>query len=391
MSPEFEMVGAGRKTDPQANYDFLHSNDPNIQSVLDTAMVNSLSIGEAWLAGSSPMSDGDDPSYLDVGMNLIGDRIKSNFGDLEALVAIGSRSVGEVVSGLTMIMTGGDVGAGRAVGEAFAYMPRTEYGQQRLQKVGEVMEPIAQGLEWTRTTLGDFGYEVGGAWLGAGLSAVPDALLAFAAPEARGAFGAVSSSAYNGLKATGRVFAPTAGRMAESFLDSQGLILRIVPEGPRSVPKPGDYDFMGPLLGPNRGIDYGALDALGRPTGVRATIAEDMIGTGTPANPSITPPGWSGNVSLFNEARGHLLGNQLGGSGNVAENIVTLQQNPANSPFMRGFENQVRSAVESGQIVQYSSTPIYNGSNLVPRGITLSGSGSGGFDLNVTILNPPGF
>jgi hypothetical protein len=39
--------------------------------------------------------------------------------------------------------------------------------------------------------------------------------------------------------------------MAESFLDSQGLILRIVPEGPRSVPKPGDYDFMGPLLGPN--------------------------------------------------------------------------------------------------------------------------------------------
>jgi hypothetical protein len=40
--------------------------------------------------------------------------------------------------------------------------------------------------------------------------------------------------------------------MAESFLDSQGLILRIVPEGPRSVPKPGDYDFMGPLLGPDK-------------------------------------------------------------------------------------------------------------------------------------------
>jgi hypothetical protein len=40
--------------------------------------------------------------------------------------------------------------------------------------------------------------------------------------------------------------------MAESFLDSQGLILRIVPEGPRSVPKPGDYDFMGPLVGPGK-------------------------------------------------------------------------------------------------------------------------------------------
>ncbi|ARR56356.1 hypothetical protein HY78_24315 [Rhizorhabdus wittichii DC-6] len=139
------------------------------------------------------------------------------------------------------------------------------------------------------------------------------------------------------------------------------------------------------------GIEYGALDALGRPTGVRATITQDMIGTGTAANPSIIPPGWSGNGRLFNEARGHLLGRQLGGSGDLAENLVTLQQNPANSPVMRGFENQVRSAVEGGQVVRYSSTPVYNGSNLAPRGITLSGKGSGGFDLNVTVLNPAGW
>ncbi|THD75227.1 MAG: hypothetical protein E7812_17590 [Phenylobacterium sp.] len=91
------------------------------------------------------------------------------------------------------------------------------------------------------------------------------------------------------------------------------------------------------------------------------------------------------------QVRGHLLGAQLGGSGDVAENLVTLEQNPANSPVMRSFENQVRAAVEGGQTVQYSSTPIYNGSNLVPRGITLSGSGSGGFKLNVTVLNPPGY
>jgi hypothetical protein len=138
-------------------------------------------------------------------------------------------------------------------------------------------------------------------------------------------------------------------------------------------------------------IEYGPLDALGRPTGVRATITQDMIGTGTAANPSITPPGWSGNGTLFNEARGHLLGRQLGGSGDLAENLVTLQQNPANTPTMRGFENLTRSTVEGGQVVQYSSTPIYNGTNLVPRGVTLSATGSEGFDLNVTILNPPGF
>ena len=64
---------------------------------------------------------------------------------------------------------------------------------------------------------------------------------------------------------------------------------------------------------------------------------------------------------MYNEARGHLLGAQLGGSGDVAENLVTLQQNPATSPIMRGFENQVRAAVEGGQTVNYSVTPIYNG------------------------------
>jgi hypothetical protein len=138
-------------------------------------------------------------------------------------------------------------------------------------------------------------------------------------------------------------------------------------------------------------IDYGSLDALGRPTGVRATITQEMIGTGTPANPSIIPPGWSGNGTLFNEARGHLLGAQLGGSGDVVENLVTLQQNPANTPFMRSLEFQVRNAVEGGQIVQYSATPIYNGTSLVPRGITLSARGSGGYSLDVTVLNPPGY
>jgi len=93
---------------------------------------------------------------------------------------------------------------------------------------------------------------------------------------------------------------------------------------------------------------------------------------------------------LFNEARGHLLGAQLGGSGDITENLVTLQQNPANSPIMRGFENQVRAAVEGGQTVNYSVTPIYNGSNLVPRGITIMGTESDGFSLGVSVLNPIG-
>jgi len=137
-------------------------------------------------------------------------------------------------------------------------------------------------------------------------------------------------------------------------------------------------------------IAYGALDDLGRPTGVTARITPDMIGTGTKADSSIIPPGWSGNGALHNESRGHLLGRQLGGSGDMPENLVTLEQNPANSPVMSGFETKVRNAVEDGQPVEYSVTPNYEGDNLVPRGVTLSARGDSGFQLDVTILNPPG-
>ncbi|MBN8781339.1 DNA/RNA non-specific endonuclease [Thiobacillus sp.] len=133
-------------------------------------------------------------------------------------------------------------------------------------------------------------------------------------------------------------------------------------------------------------MSYGALDTFGRPTGVSATITRDMLGTGSPASRSIIPPGFEGGAT--GQARGHLLGNQLGGSGSDARNLVTIQQNPANTPVMRGYENQVRSAVEQGQAVRYSATPIYNGSDLAPHGITINASGSQGFTLDVTILNP---
>jgi len=141
-----------------------------------------------------------------------------------------------------------------------------------------------------------------------------------------------------------------------------------------------------PVLAQPGQVNYGALDSLGRPTGVNATLTDDMLGTGTRPDQSIIPPGFQGGAA--GQARGHLLGAQLGGSGDLPENLVTLQQNPANSPVMRGFENQTAAAVRSGQTVNYSSVPIYQGANQIPRGITITGSGSGGFQLGVTVLNP---
>jgi RHS repeat-associated protein len=144
-------------------------------------------------------------------------------------------------------------------------------------------------------------------------------------------------------------------------------------------------EFLAPLqvarFGAEGRIVYGALDHLQRPTGVVAKIELDMIGKGTPAAQSIIPPGWLGNGRLFNQARGHLLGAQLGGSGSVAENLVAIQHLPVNTPYMRDYENAVRTAVEGGETVMYSSVPVYKGDSLVPRGITITASGSGGFSL----------
>lgn len=101
-------------------------------------------------------------------------------------------------------------------------------------------------------------------------------------------------------------------------------------------------------------IIFGELDNLGRPTGVTATITKDMIGTGSKASQSIKPPGFlGGGPGSPGHARGHLLGNQLGGTGKDDRNLVTLYQNPVNSPVMRDFESFVRAAVEKGEVVRY--------------------------------------
>ncbi len=135
-------------------------------------------------------------------------------------------------------------------------------------------------------------------------------------------------------------------------------------------------------------ISYGELDSLGRPTGAQATLTKDMIGSGSAASSNIIPPGFAGGgKGGAGHARGHLIGKQLGGSGKDPRNLVTLYQNPVNTPVMRDFETSVRKTVESGQTVNYSATPIYQGSNLIPSGVTLKAVGSDGFRLDVTILN----
>ncbi|MFI9384811.1 DNA/RNA non-specific endonuclease [Kutzneria sp. NPDC052558] len=142
--------------------------------------------------------------------------------------------------------------------------------------------------------------------------------------------------------------------------------------------------------GAGGGIRYRGLDDAGRPTGAAASIDASMIKAGTKANNSIRPPGFTGGRPIGNQARGHLIGNQLGGSGDVPENLVTLTHIPANTPVMRGFEGRIRSAVDAGEVVQLTSTPVYSGDAEVPVGVQMEAYGNQGFCLLVCVLNLAG-
>ncbi len=133
------------------------------------------------------------------------------------------------------------------------------------------------------------------------------------------------------------------------------------------------------------GVALNELDGLGRATGAAATIDRSMLRTGSAVPPATKVAGFEGRVA--GQSRGHLIAKVLGGAGDDTRNLVTLYQNPVNSPVMRGFERKVLNAVEEGQTVTYQVTPIYRGSELVPRAVTMTANGSGGFSLRVTVLN----
>jgi hypothetical protein len=185
--------------------------------------------------------------------------------------------------------------------------------------------------------------------------------------RALGVGGRALSASAAAARALGRL--PAAARAA---LLARGVLRgapRIRPPAPPSTP----------------GTAFGELDALGRTTGASATITREMLNTGTAASRSIRPAGFLGGQA--NHARGHLISRLLGGSGRDARNLATLYQNPVNTPVMRGFEQQVANAVRGGQTVRYEVVPIYRGSELIPRGVTLRATGDGGFRLHVTVLN----
>lgn len=137
-------------------------------------------------------------------------------------------------------------------------------------------------------------------------------------------------------------------------------------------------------------IRYGELSGNGQATSVTATLTTPALGFGTKANRRLIPPGWQGNGNDHNEARGHLLGNQLGGSGDDLRNIVTLTHRGANTPQMLNFENDARRRVRAGEVIEYLAQPLYNEGTLPPSAILLTARGSRDAQSARLIQNPAG-
>ena len=122
---------------------------------------------------------------------------------------------------------------------------------------------------------------------------------------------------------------------------------------------------------------YGKLDSLGRCTVTMACIGPDLMPREDRGEiGSVKPTGWVQNFyegvdggALYN--RCHLIGFQLTGENANKENLITGTRY-MNVDGMLPFEDQVAQYIKStGNHVLYRVTPIFEGDELVARGVQM--------------------
>jgi DNA/RNA non-specific endonuclease len=182
------------------------------------------------------------------------------------------------------------------------------------------------------------------------------------------------------------------------YLLIQRGVLPAPPSPNRPAPEAGTPADNSAAIGRLGGtVDYGHIDpGTGQRSGIRATITPAMVAAaghdrlGSAADPDIRPPGLD-QLPGRNRARAHLLGRQLGGTGELPANLVALYQTRANTPVMRDYETTVAEAVRAGETIRYTVRPIYPSpsSRGAPSAIRITASGDHGFHLQVIIANTP--
>ncbi|MBR0051731.1 MAG: DNA/RNA non-specific endonuclease, partial [Firmicutes bacterium] len=143
---------------------------------------------------------------------------------------------------------------------------------------------------------------------------------------------------------------------------------------------------------------YGELDSLGRCTAALGCLHSDLMPTGSRHSMwSIKPSGWKTtryddlipDKYLYN--RCHLIAFSLAGEEMNEQNLITGTRS-MNQDGMRGFETRVANYLNhSDNHVLYRSTPVFEGRELVARGVHLEAmsveDGGEGILLNVFIYN----
>ena len=180
------------------------------------------------------------------------------------------------------------------------------------------------------------------------------------------------------------------------YLLFQRGVLPFPPEATRPSPEIDGGGNNSAAIGRLGGaVQYGHVDpATGQRSGVSATITPAMVAAaardelGSAADPSIRPPGLD-QLPARNRARAHLLGRQLGGTGDLPANLVALYQSRANTPVMRDYESAVAEAARAGEVIRYAVDPRYPDATFegAPSAIRITASGDHGFRLDVTIAD----
>ena len=142
---------------------------------------------------------------------------------------------------------------------------------------------------------------------------------------------------------------------------------------------------------------YGPLDYLGRCTVAYSNISSELMPTGERQSIShIKPTGWQSveydgidGKHLYN--RCHLIGRQLTGEEDNEQNLITGTRS-FNVDGMLPFEDMVADYIlETDNHVLYRVTPIYDGNDLVAKGVQMEGESvednAEGIKFNVFIYN----
>jgi DNA/RNA non-specific endonuclease len=180
------------------------------------------------------------------------------------------------------------------------------------------------------------------------------------------------------------------------YLLLQRGVLSFPPEATRPSPEANGVGDNSAAIGRLGGaVEYGHVDrATGQRSGISATITPAMVAAaardelGSAADPDIRPPGLD-QLPARNRARAHLLGRQLGGTGDLPANLVALYQTRANTPVMRDYESVVAEAARAGEVIRYTVRPRYPSATFdgAPSGVRITATGDHGFRLDVTIAN----